>query len=326
MPITNFSVCPICGATLKHKINFDSFYAYNVNCPACGRFSIDEEYYDDVIDCKRMSHIKSQIASYLYYQNNKIPFPFLCGPNIFDIPPNHRRVSLPEIINWYPKTFSEKVDVFLLGLSERTVFMSEIVDLSWDQLVSACFVNRNPSSELRTTSDAVKDQIKFLVNYLVKQDYVDSGNGQFIILPKGLERIDLLQQNRAKETKHVFVAMSFAPEMAETREAIKTAIIQCGYIPRIMDEIEHNHQIVPEMLYEIREARFVIAELTGHNNGAYFEAGYALGFGKEVIQVCKASAFGTDGHFDVKQVNTILWGNTAELTQRLISRIKATIQ
>ena len=80
------------------------------------------------------------------------------------------------------------------------------------------------------------------------------------------------------------------------------------------------------MLYEIREARFVIAELTGHNNGAYFEAGYALGFGKEVIQICKASAFGTDGHFDVKQVNTILWKNIDELTQRLISRIKATIQ
>ena len=113
--------------------------------------------------------------------------------------------------------------------------------------------------------------------------------------------------------------------MVPVREAIKNALIKCGYIPRIMDEIEHNHQIVPEMLYEIREARFVVAELTGHNNGAYFEAGYALGNGKDVIQVCQKSKFGEDGHFDVKQVNTILWDTPEELTTRLIARIKATI-
>jgi nucleoside 2-deoxyribosyltransferase len=144
-------------------------------------------------------------------------------------------------------------------------------------------------------------------------------------LPKGYERIDLLQKNIAKNTKNVFIAMSFAPEMANVRNAIKSALLECGFVPRIMDEIEHNHQIVPEMLYEIREARFVIAELTGHNNGAYFEAGYALGFGKEVIQVCQKSKFGDDGHFDVKQINSVLWEDTDDLTRKLISRIKATI-
>ena len=93
-----------------------------------------------------------------------------------------------------------------------------------------------------------------------------------------------------------------------------------------MDEIEHNHQIVPEMLYEIRQAKFVIAELTGHNNGAYFEAGYALGNGKEVIQLCRKDKFGEDGHFDVKQVNTILWEDTKDLQERLKNRIRATMK
>lgn len=92
-----------------------------------------------------------------------------------------------------------------------------------------------------------------------------------------------------------------------------------------MDEIEHNNQIVPDMLYEIRNARFIVAELTNHNNGAYFEAGYALGIGREVIQVCKKSTFETDGHFDVKQVNSVLWENYDDLTERLVSRIQATI-
>ena len=92
-----------------------------------------------------------------------------------------------------------------------------------------------------------------------------------------------------------------------------------------MDEIEYNHLIVPEMLYEIRQAKFVIAELTGHNNGAYYEAGYALGQGKEVIQLCKEETFGTDGHFDVQQINTICWKDEEDLKLRLVNRIKATI-
>lgn len=119
--------------------------------------------------------------------------------------------------------------------------------------------------------------------------------------------------------------MSFAEDMKDVREAIKKAILDNGYVPRIMDEIEHNHQIVPEMLYEIRQSKFVIAELTNHNNGAYFEAGYALGQGKEVIQVCKEDRFHTDGHFDVKQINTIMWNSTEDLIQKLSARIKATI-
>lgn len=112
----------------------------------------------------------------------------------------------------------------------------------------------------------------------------------------------------------------------KAREAIKEAVTSCGFVPRIMDEIQHNHQIVPEMLYEIRESRFVIAELTEHNNGAYFEAGYALGKEKEVIQICKEDAFAQDGHFDVKQINTILWHDTDDLKEKLKARIRATLE
>jgi len=55
------------------------------------------------------------------------------------------------------------------------------------------------------------------------------------------------------------------------------------------------------------------------------EAGYALGFGKEVIQVCNKSKFSEDGHFDVKQINTVMWDNQEDLFSRLNARIKATI-
>ena len=97
------------------------------------------------------------------------------------------------------------------------------------------------------------------------------------------------------------------------------------YGPIFMDEIEHNNQIVPEMLHEIRQSKFVVAEFTKHNNGAYYEAGYAAGLGKEVIHICKKDSFDKGIHFDVKQVNTIIWETEVELTKRLLKRIEAII-
>ncbi len=93
-----------------------------------------------------------------------------------------------------------------------------------------------------------------------------------------------------------------------------------------MDEIEHNHQIVPEMLYEIRNSKFVVAELSHHNNGAYYEAGYALGIGKEVIHICQKNQLNNGLHFDVSQVNTICYEFIDEIPYKLRKRIEATIK
>ena len=94
-----------------------------------------------------------------------------------------------------------------------------------------------------------------LINYLKEKNFVNINfdiqrNKYFVELkPDGWQRLDELQKNASQLAKNVFVAMSFAEDMALIRESIKKAITECGYVPRIMDEIEHNHQIVPEMLY-----------------------------------------------------------------------------
>ncbi|MGN1119179.1 MAG: hypothetical protein ACI4Q4_02400, partial [Oscillospiraceae bacterium] len=96
-----------------------------------------------------------------------------------------------------------------------------------------------------------------------------------------------------------------------------------GYNPVFIDEIEHNNLITPEILKYIRNSKFVVAELTHNNNGAYFEEGYALGIGKPVIQLCKK---GVNLHFDIAQKNTIFWEREEEISQRLTARINATIE
>ena len=79
------------------------------------------------------------------------------------------------------------------------------------------------------------------------------------------------------------------------------------------------------MLKEIKDSRFVVAELSHHNNGAYYEAGYALGLGKEVIHICEKSKLKSGLHFDVAQVNTLVYNSIDDIPRLLKKRIEATI-
>ena len=62
-----------------------------------------------------------------------------------------------------------------------------------------------------------------------------------------------------------------------------------------------------------------------NNNGAYYEAGYAAGLGKEVIHICNDIKFREEGHFDIKQKSAVLWKTEDEIAELLFKRIEATI-
>ena len=59
---------------------------------------------------------------------------------------------------------------------------------------------------------------------------------------------------------------------------------------------------------QIRDAAFVIADLSHDNLGAYWEAGYAEGLGKPVIYICERGKFEEkQTHFDTNHCTTVLW-------------------
>jgi nucleoside 2-deoxyribosyltransferase len=52
----------------------------------------------------------------------------------------------------------------------------------------------------------------------------------------------------------------------------------------------------------------VIADLTGGNHGAYWEAGFAHGLGKPVVYTCEKQWFeANQTHFDTSHHYTVLW-------------------
>jgi nucleoside 2-deoxyribosyltransferase len=81
------------------------------------------------------------------------------------------------------------------------------------------------------------------------------------------------------------------------------------------------------MRQEIKISKFIIADLTHNNAGAYWEAGFAEGIGKSVIYTCEKSVFenaDTKPHFDVNHHLTIIWDK--EDPEEAVEELKAAIR
>jgi nucleoside 2-deoxyribosyltransferase len=79
------------------------------------------------------------------------------------------------------------------------------------------------------------------------------------------------------------------------------------------------------MAVEIRTARFIIAELSHHNNGAYWEAGFARGLGKPVIYMYNRTIGSSPiPHFDVGSDHIIFWEQ--DKPEKAAEELKAVIR
>ena len=125
---------------------------------------------------------------------------------------------------------------------------------------------------------------------------------------------------------NIFVSMPMNEKkynfVNEIRNGISTALKNTNNTPYFLDLDHHNDNIYNKMLEEIQNCKFLIADLTGQNQGVYYEAGYAKALGKTVIHTCRKDDF-DNIHFDLKQTQIIKWEKEIELTNQLQEHIKA---
>jgi len=101
------------------------------------------------------------------------------------------------------------------------------------------------------------------------------------------------------------------PTVKQTGYDLRTVTQQAGLIDAIIED-------------EIRRCRFLIADLSDNNAGAYWEAGFAEGLGKPVIYIC---AQNRQTHFDTNHRHTISWdlAKIDETAKRLKAVIRNTL-
>lgn len=145
-----------------------------------------------------------------------------------------------------------------------------------------------------------------------------------VITAAGWEHLEKDETNLASKTQG-FVAMSFDNALLPVYEnAIAPAIEATGYRPYRVDSKPHLERIDAKIIAEIKNSRFIVADVTQQKAGVYYEAGFAHGLGIPVIWCVRHDDL-DNVHFDTRQYNHILWETEDELKEKLQDVILATI-
>ncbi len=332
--------CPVCSSKLETApANHQRYDALIYDCPQCGKYVLE-----NLAEVDRNFHDSKQlISAWIQLQNkrgNNRPF---ISVHFFDEDwfKNLRNMGFPQTVN-------EKLNGLLKAYAD-------IVKDNYTEIVAV-------DQHLELVSDiAAKNlgEIYGLNRLLVELNYIEPKSTPKIdrvrLTAKGWQRIAELNKS-ISTSDSAFIAMWFDPQTNDCREAIKEAVTACGYNPVIVDDTEFNDFIMDEVITLIRQARFLIADLTcipeevnnnnsqvkgGVRGGVYWEAGMAYGMGKTVIQTCKEDDCSINRiHFNLNQYTTIRWEennlttghiepynhvDNPSFAQKLAQRIMATV-
>ena len=175
-------------------------------------------------------------------------------------------------------------------------------------------------------------EIVYCFDYLLAEGLVRGDNTSRVIhdcdvTVAGYRHIALQAAN--VDSAKVFVAMWFHESMAKAYEdGVAPGIKDAGFNPIRIDRKDHINKIEDEIIAEIRQSRFLVADFThgdyGSRGGVYYEAGFAHGLNLPVIFTCHQDSMKTL-HFDTAHYSHIVWTEPRELREKLRNRILAVI-
>jgi hypothetical protein len=279
-------------------------YSYVDNCQRCGNYQVERIAIDDVplplTDVKKIA-----IASYSVrkLQTGKRP---ILTQQFFD------EISKQELPS--PNDLSDNLLLFLAercGDRPGATFSILHTDLSIASGIGA--VNQEDVFWATRELDAEK---------LIKGDWLGHfANGH--ITGSGWRRIEQLRRAHIA-SRYAFFARQFANTDLDRvyAECLKPAVKQTGYdLKTVTQKAGHIDANIED---EIRRCRFLVADLSDDNAGAYWEAGFAEGLGKPVIYICRA---GQKTHFDTAHRHTVPWDlkRLDETSKRLKAVIRNTL-
>lgn len=231
-----------------------------------------------------------------------------------------------------PITASEQGNnlVYFLGVHQESAGKSLEIPAADDDLLRLKMF-----AEVGISVSQSNLNFKFIVDGLVSNNLIysldQSSPRRLQLTFKGWEKYEELSvagQNKRKG----FMAMKFPPKEEELCSP-PHAHLMCLYTEFKQELLKNNYELSNPLLdnqqagnidarleREIREAGFLIADLSHYNAGAYWEAGFAHGLGKKVFYTCHDSV---TPHFDANHHTTIFWseGKEKEAAEKLMATI-----
>jgi hypothetical protein len=303
--------CPICkwgGNDVTHQPDESITW---VDCPRCGRFALDAAWLHDAAGGTLAANFDARQTAVLGYAIHK------SNPQKTWDQDSIRKALERD----YLPSVAEQAEnlIFYLGCEQQSA--GDRIELLYLKV-------------LFLVGATEPHDILFLVRGLIEENMLvgklSSQSANIVLTIKGWERFAQLSRG-VEASNQGFMAMPFGYEYLTRAfyEHWKPASDQAGMPLQRLDENPKAGSISNRMMVEIRRSKYLVAELTHNNPGAYWEAGFAEGLGKPVIYLCEQSFFDDPKngvHFDVSQRQGVIWDadNMREAVEQLKSIIRNT--
>ena len=323
--------CPICELSLKAPaltgyVGSGAFQSpgWDIECRHCGNFSVNEFEF---------SHL-------LGYLNPPAGVP---GVNVSALQVKRHRAVLSHALRRM-QAFGQK-PVLTDGMTLRILkedrlpslaeqrdnvlhWFRENVEMGYERGISWDVLGARVGSESAGAFMLLLESMR--VEGFMDGSLGSGASGSLRLTYRGLERLEQLER-ATPSGYNAFMAMKFGEPLLDkiVDEHFRPAVKETGFQLFRLDDRPEAGLIDARLRNEIRNCRFLIADLSHANAGSYWEAGYAEGLGKPVIYTCEKSVF--DGktatekpHFDANHHLTIIW--QADNPQQAATQLKDTIK
>jgi len=320
--------CLICSLGLDETPKFHIHHDKSINlysCKRCGDYWVDSHLKDTLPYLLDQDIRKIAVLSHWIRMKHEV---------IKKTPPDSQgfrkfilldQELVSNIINRSPPTPAEQADNFVIWIGDNTNHGRHYIPV-------------NKFSVPAIIGSITPEEFSFVFEHLKNQKIIEHknatgrGNTDFADVTlsfSGWEYYFELKRGK-KDSRRAFMAMEYGDTELDKifADVFKPAVKETGYdLFRLIDRPKAG-LIDDRLRVEIKTSRFLIADLTHENAGAYWEAGYAEGLGKPVIYTCKEEKFEEEKtHFDTNHHLTVLWNmkSTGDAAKELKATIRATL-
>jgi hypothetical protein len=310
--------CAICerppteGVTMRNSGRFDGLL---IECPRCGKYEMVGPLAFGLVSSWPWSRRNALSCAARQASDSGQPLT-ITYPNAAELAAPHEKTRI-----------SDNIDRLLFHVAKRSERPGgrTTFDLNADFTVIDCYDRAEFDEYIKWTGEA---GLIFWAGTSVNLDE----NGTPILGREVFASLTMAGWSRVQPLARTggipgrcFVAMWFSDvTRAAYDSGIEPAVKEAGFTPIRIDRKEHNNEIPDEIIAEIRNCEFMVADFTGQRAGVYYEAGFAMGLGRPVIWCCRKDEI-SRLHFDTNHKNHIPWATPEELREGLYRRIRATI-
>ena len=315
--------CVVCNLDVTRPESSSSLGTriYRYSCRRCGDYSIEHSFRHDLPRILNGEENRIAVLSHwIRTQHESKPPPDERGGEVVI---TLDRDLVETVINQPPPNPAEQADNFVRWIGDNAKSGGRYIPVNQYSILA--IIGSTTVDGYHLVFSHLRDE----KGTILSKTHVGGGDvilADVTLSVSGWEYYEELKRG-AIDTRKAFMAMEYDVKELDkvVEEVFKPAVKQTGFdLFKLVDRPKAG-LIDDRLRVEIQTSRFLIADLTHENAGAYWEAGYAEGLGKPVIYTCEKAKFEEQKtHFDTNHHLTVTWD--PKKPEEAAEELKATIR